>query len=207
MEKIELRILGISYTHSQTTAYALILAEKYGLRRLPIIIGNFEAQSIAIEMEKMKPTRPLTHDLFKSFSESFSVTVTEVIINKFLEGVFYALLVCRDEEKEIQIDARTSDAVAIAIRFNAPIFTTNEVLDSAGIILDVESPPKADDDISDSPVEEDTDDTEIQIDYHDLTEFSNSELQQMLKAAVEKEEYEKASLIRDEIKKRKSKNS
>ncbi|MDD3876901.1 MAG: DUF151 domain-containing protein [Bacteroidales bacterium] len=205
MEKIELRILGISYTHSQTTAYALILAEKFGLRRLPIIIGNFEAQSIAIEMEKMKPTRPLTHDLFKSFSDSFGVLIKEVIINKFSEGVFHALLVCANEDKEVQIDARTSDAVAIAIRFNAPIFTTKEVLDVAGIILDLETSDKKEEDVDQIP-EEEPEFNEDKNEYQDYTEFTLIELQAMLKSALEKEEYEKASLIRDELKKRKLKN-
>jgi bifunctional DNase/RNase len=137
MLKIELKIFGLSYSHSQSAAYALILDEKNGNRRLPIIVGGLEAQAIAIEVEKMKPARPLTHDLFKSFAEVFDIDVKEVVINKFHEGIFYSVLVCKHNSKEIEIDSRTSDAVAIALRFNCPIYTYEHVMAAAGIITDV----------------------------------------------------------------------
>jgi len=200
MNKIELRILGISYTHSQTSAYALILAEKDGLRRLPIIIGNFEAQSIAIELEKMKPSRPLTHDLFKAFAISFNIVVKEVVISKFEEGVFHAAITCTDGIKTDSIDARTSDAVALAIRFNAPIYTNEDVLNIAGIVL--ESDLTEDKSKSEPIVDEKSDNDDI---YNDLSYFTLKELENMLKEAIENEEYEKASKIRDEIKIKKNK--
>lgn len=188
MQKIELKIFGLSYSHSQTSAYALILGEKKGNRRLPIIVGGLEAQAIAIEVEKMKPARPLTQDLFKSFAESFKITVQEVIINKFHEGIFYSILICNDGQREVEIDSRTSDAVAIALRFNCPIYTYEQVMSAASVIMDV------DDEIADAIEEQKT----------DLHHYNISELQEQLNQAIENEEYERASKIRDEIKKRKN---
>jgi len=191
MNKIELKIFGLSYSHSQSSAYALILSEKNGKRRLPIIVGGLEAQAIAIEVEKMKPVRPLTHDLFKNFAQHFNIEVKEIIINKFLEGIFYAVLVCSDGEREIEIDSRTSDAVAIALRFQCPIFTYEKVMAVAGVIMDVES------DSTEEKIVEDP--------HNELEQFTIAELQTMLEKAIENEDYEKASIIRDEIKKKKRK--
>lgn len=191
MQKIELRIYGLSYSHSQSAAYALILDEKDGNRRLPIIVGGLEAQAIAIEVEKMKPARPLTHDLFKSFSQLFNVAVREVIINKFHEGIFYSVLICSDGKKEVEIDSRTSDAVAIALRFNCPIYTYEHVMASAGIIMDI-----ADEDQIQKP-------ESFKKEENPLSNLNLIELDKALQEAIAKEEYEKASLIRDEIAKRK----
>ena len=141
MEKIRLEIVGMSYSQSQSGAYALILSEREGKRRLPIIIGGFEAQAIAIELEKIKTPRPLTHDLFRSFSEAFNVVLSEVIINRFSEGVFYALLICSDGKKVREIDSRTSDAIALALRFNCPIYTYESIMATAGIVMDEENEP------------------------------------------------------------------
>lgn len=135
MEKIKLEILGISYSQSQSGAYALILGENGEKRRLPIIIGSFEAQAIAIELEKMKPSRPLTHDLLKNFAQTFNIIIKEVIIYKFAEGIFYSKLICFDGIKEVEIDSRTSDAVALAVRFKCPIYTYESILGAAGIVL------------------------------------------------------------------------
>ena len=196
MEKIQLEIIGMSYSQSQSGAYALILGEKNGKRRLPIIIGGFEAQSIAIELEKIKTPRPLTHDLFKTFASSFDIRITEVVINKFSEGVFHAILICTDGKKEMEIDSRTSDAIALALRFGCPVYTYESIMVAAGILMeeDQEStkPEKSEEE---APVPE-----KVSYSEHSLTE-----LQQMLQSAVENEEYEKASRIRDEINKRKKK--
>ncbi|HCA82492.1 MAG TPA: hypothetical protein DEP18_01805, partial [Flavobacteriales bacterium] len=140
MEKIKLEIVGLSYSQTQSGAYALVLGEAGGKRRLPIIIGGFEAQAIAIELEKMTPSRPLTHDLFRSFCERFAVNVKEVIIYNLVEGIFYAKVMCEGEDgKTAEIDARTSDAIALAVRFSCPIYTYEFILSSAGIILDEEA--------------------------------------------------------------------
>jgi|SRR5271157_1682751 len=201
MDKIKLRILGISYSQTQSGAYALILVENEGKRRLPIIIGSFEAQSIAIELENMKPTRPLTHDLFKIVIDTFGITVKEVIIYKFTDGIFYAKLVCSNGSNVVEIDSRTSDAVAIALRMHCPIFTTESIMKAAGIIMDDESTDTKTDNDSEEPVKKDK--------THTIsTEYSGmplDELEELLKAAVEEENYEKASIIRDEIGKRKKK--
>lgn len=191
MEKIKLEIMGLSYSKSQTGAYALILAEEGGKRRLPIIIGGFEAQAIAIELEKMKPSRPLTHDLFKSFALSFNIYIVEVLIYRFAEGVFYAKLVATDGVTTKEIDSRTSDAVALAIRFNCPINTYESVMKDAGIVLDEE-----DDLISDRITKE----NEGQAD--EWEDYTIEELEELLQVAVDNEEYERASQIRDEINKR-----
>ena len=136
MKKVKLEIVGLSYSQTQTGAYALVLGETKGKRRLPIIIGGFEAQAIAIELEKMTPSRPLTHDLFKSFAEGFNINVKEVIIYNLVEGIFFAKLITHNGDKEVEIDARTSDAIALAVRFNCPINTYEFILSQAGILLD-----------------------------------------------------------------------
>lgn len=192
MEKIELEISGISYSYSQSGAYTLILAESGAERKLPIIIGQFEAQSIAIEMEKMKPARPLTHDLFKEFSKTFAIKLNEVIINKFLDGVFHSILVFEKENQIHQIDSRTSDAVALAIRFNCPIYTSEEILDEVGVVFD------------EGTVDSMPDDSDAMIaGENDIKLYSVEELEEMLKEAVDMEDFEKASKLRDEINKRK----
>jgi uncharacterized protein len=138
MKKIPLDIVGLSYSQTQSGAYALLLNESKGKRRLPIIIGGFEAQAIAIEMENMKPSRPLTHDLFKNFAETFEIKLKEVIIYNLVEGIFYAKLICARDNNEVEIDARTSDAIALAVRFNCPVYTYEFILNSAGIVMDDE---------------------------------------------------------------------
>ncbi len=194
MDKIELEIVGLSYSQTQTGAYALVLGEQDGKRRLPIIIGSFEAQSIAIEMEKMKPSRPLTHDLFKSFAESFGVTVQEVVIYNLVEGIFYSKLRCEGQGKTIEIDTRTSDAVAIALRFNCPIYTHEFILSSAGIILE-ESEKQENDDLE-------IELTPSEVSSKEPKDLTTEELHILLQEAIDNEDYEKASKIRDEIKKR-----
>ena len=193
MDKRQLEIIGMSYSQSQSGAYALILGDTHGKRRLPIIIGGFEAQAIAVELEKMKPSRPLTHDLFKNFADHYNIIIREVIIDKFLEGVFFAKLVCISPDGESEIDARTSDAVALAIRFNSPIFTYESILSQAGIIMEEKTT-----EVNEGPSEQ-VEET-LESEYAD---FTLDELEDTLKKAVENEEYEKASRIRDEIKSRK----
>lgn len=194
MQKIELKIFGLSYSHSQSSAYALILDEKKGKRRLPIIVGGLEAQAIAIEVEKMKPARPLTHDLFKTFAETYNITIKEVIINKFLEGIFYSALVCFDGTNEIELDSRTSDAVAIALRFDCPIYTYEHVMASAGVVMEIDDELGLE---AESFNEEEDDDNELEI-------LNLKELEEALQSAIENEDYEEASLIRDEIDSRKN---
>lgn len=196
MKKIKLEILGISYSQSQSGAYALILGEAGKKRRLPIIIGSFEAQAIAIELEKMKPSRPLTHDLFKDFATTFNITINEVIIYKFSEGIFFAKLLCYDGVREMEIDSRTSDAVAIAVRFKCPIYTYETILKAAGIVLQEDSPSLDPEAIT----EEKEEGKEGK-----YATYTLSELEAMLMAAINEEAYEKASRIRDEINLRKSK--
>jgi len=191
MDRIELKIIGLSYSQTQSGAYALILSEKNGNRRLPIIIGGFEAQAIAVELEKMTPTRPLTHDLFKTFSTAFKINIKEIMIHNLNEGVFFSKLICTRGEETIEIDARTSDAIAIGVRFKAPIFTTEEILSTAGILLE-ENPDE--DSIIGEAIDEVINDT--------IDSKSTNELENELKIAIENEDYELASKIRDELQKR-----
>lgn len=198
MKKVELEIAGLSYSHTQSGAYALVFNEANGNRRLPIIIGGTEAQAIAIELEGMTPSRPLTHDLFKSFAEEFEFTIQEVVIYNLIEGIFFSKLICRNKEgNSIEIDSRTSDAVAIAVRFACPIFTYEFILSSAGIILDDEGEE------SESPDNSPMDDTtsrpiEIAESESEPTK-TIEELENELKEAIESEDYEKASKLRDQI--------
>lgn len=185
----------MSYSQSSSGAYALILGVSGENRRLPIIIGGFEAQAIAIELEKMKPSRPLTHDLFKSFADHFGIQIQEVIINKFEEGIFFSKLVCEADGIRTEIDSRTSDAVALAIRFDCPIFAYQSIIDEAAIDMEVEQ--KGDEDAADMQEEK----SEEGIGKYE--EFLVEELEDMLKKAVADEKYEEASRIRDEINKRK----
>ncbi len=196
MDKIKLDIAGLSYSQTQSGAYALVLAESGGKRQLPIIIGGFEAQAIAIELEKMTPTRPLTHDLFKHFAQAFSIGVKEIVIYNLIEGIFYSKIICEREGQVTEIDARTSDAIAIGVRFNCPIFTFENILSSAGILMD-ENQTK-DDDFS-----IDDDDETIQPEGT-LTSLNLEELENQLNDAINDEDYELASRIRDEINKRTS---
>lgn len=209
MKKIKLEIVGLSYSQTQSGAYALILGEEKGKghRRLPIIIGGFEAQAIAIELEKMTPSRPLTHDLFKNFADSFGVTVTEVIIYNLVEGIFFAKLICTNGIEEKEIDARTSDAIALAIRFNAPIHTYEFILASAGIVLDTDAENNAGIDrpitTGRTSIEEEEDVEAVLRTESEFAKYNNEELKAMLKSAIEEEAYEKASRIRDELNNRK----
>lgn len=196
MNKIKLEIAGLSYSQTQSGAYALVLLETGGKRQLPIIIGSFEAQAIAIELEKMTPTRPLTHDLFKSFAQSFSIQVKEVVIYNLNEGIFYAKLICEKEGVLTEIDARTSDAIAIGIRFNATIYTFESILSSAGVLLDENE--------FETPTLGETIET-TEAPTNSFLNLSIEELNEQLNNALENEEYEIASKIRDEIKNRSSK--
>lgn len=194
MDKIKLEIVGLSYSQTQSGAYALVLSEVNGNRRLPIIIGGFEAQAIAIELEKMVPTRPLTHDLFKNFADTFDIKVTEVVIYKLVEGIFYSKLVCEQNGMTTEIDARTSDAIAIGVRFNCPVYTFENILSSAGILLDETS-------VDEDEMLAETLDEEPQEDK--LSGTSLEELENQLNQAIDNEDYELASRIRDEINRRK----
>lgn len=199
MKKVQLEIVGLSYSQTQSGAYALVLGESTGSRRLPIIIGGFEAQAIAIELEKMSPSRPLTHDLFRSFAESFDITVTEVLIYNLVEGIFYAKLICNDGTKDVEIDARTSDAIALAIRFKCPIYTYEFILKSAGIVLDDEAPATTPEATSGA---ESTTETSS-ADKGEYKNKSTEELKGLLQTALDDEQYELASKIRDELNNRK----
>lgn len=203
MSLVRLNIKGISYSQTQNGAYALILSEEEGDRKLPIVIGAFEAQSIAIVLEKdIKPPRPLTHDLFKNFADRYQIVVKQVIIHKLVDGVFYSSIISEQDGIEEIIDARTSDAIALALRFNAPIFTYKEILDKAGVYL--KNPPK------DKITEEEeavieqllTGQEETSKPVEDYSTFTVKELHTMLNEAVANEDYEKAASIRDEISKR-----
>ncbi len=192
MDKVKLEIAGLSYSQTQSGAYALVLTESGGKRSLPIIIGGFEAQAIAIELEKMTPTRPLTHDLFKSFALSFGIAVKEVVIYNLNEGIFYAKLICEKDGQFSEIDARTSDAIALGVRFKCPIYTFENILASAGIIYDETSDavPNENSDVAPEAV------------GNPLTAMNLEELNIILEEAISDEDYEKASKIRDEINKR-----
>ena len=199
MKKIKLEIVGLSYSQTQSGAYALVLGEDKGKRRLPIVIGAFEAQAIAIELENMTPQRPLTHDLFKSFAAAFSIEVEEVIIFNLLEGVFYAKLVCSDGEKRMEVDARTSDAIAIAVRFGCPIYTYEFILSSAGVAIDQDT---AIEDVIEEKIEKKAKATALS--DSELSGAATEDLKEMLKKALDEEAYERATKIRDELAKRKN---
>ena len=202
MSLVRLNIKGISYSQTQNGAYALILSEVDGDRKLPIVIGAFEAQSIAIALEKeIRPPRPLTHDLFKNFADRFDIVIKQVIIHKLVDGVFYSSIICERDKIEEIIDARTSDAISLALRFNAPIFTYKNILDKAGIYLKGSSGQESENPESilvDELVVEDEVDTE-RADYKKL---SLQDLNKLLDQAVAREDYEAAAQIRDEISKR-----
>jgi uncharacterized protein len=195
MEKIKLNILGLSVSQSQSGAYALVLAEENGDRRIPIIIGPIEAQSIAIQLEGLAPPRPLTHDLFKQLASSFNINITEVIIHKLEEGIFYSELICKRGNVEVTIDSRTSDAVALSLRFDCPIYTTEEILERAGIVIEFENEQGQEEwyqSMNDEPVKG----------IHEYEKYTSADLSKMLDKAIRDEDYEKASAINDEINRR-----
>jgi len=194
MQKIRLNILGLSVSQTQSGAYALVLAEEGGERRIPIIIGPVEAQAIAIQLEGLKPPRPLTHDLIKNIALAFDIALLEVTIYKLEEGIFYSELLCEMNGKEIRIDSRTSDAVALALRFRCPIYTSEDILQKAGIVLETDD--------EDSPIRSLADDDEPEFAASSYAQYSTSELQDLLNEAIQEEDYEKASIIRDELNKR-----
>jgi bifunctional DNase/RNase len=211
MEKIKLEIIGLSFSQTQTGAYALILGEENGQRRLPIIIGGFEAQAIAVELEHMQPTRPLTHDLFRNFAIEFNISIDEVVVYNLKEGIFYSKLICSNSEGDVrEIDARTSDAIAMAVRFNCPIYTDENILSQAGMILDEndetessegEKPAlpaaKGESSREKGPARISTGSSES-----DLSARSDEELKNALVRAIDDEDYEAASRIRDELNRR-----
>ncbi len=197
MKKIKLEILGLSSSQSQTGSFALVLGETDGNRRLPIIIGMFEAQAIAIEIEKIIPNRPMTHDLFKSFAQSFNYFVEEIIISDLKEGVFFAKIICSDGLKKVEIDGRPSDAIAIGLRFDAPIYTYESILAEAGIVLTEES--------EEEKAEETKPKARVKKENKKLDDIKNlpfEKLNQLLSEAIEKEDYERAAKIRDELSRR-----
>lgn len=195
MDKIELEILGLSSSQSQSGSFALVLGETVGNRRLPIIIGMFEAQAIAIEIEKIVPNRPMTHDLFKSFANSFNFSVEEIVISDLKEGVFFAKIVCSNNGSFIDIDARPSDAIAIGLRFNVPIFTQESVLSEAGIVLTDEESEK-----EGEPAEQSFEKNKPF--KEQLKDLSSDKLQSWLDDALKNEDYERAAQIRDELNRR-----
>jgi len=197
MQKVRLEISGIAYSQTQSGSYVLTLSEAAGKRKLPIVIGGFEAQAIAVELEKMIPNRPLTHDLIKSFCITYDVIIKEVLIYKFVEGVFYSKLICEKDGAISEIDSRTSDAIAVGVRFNSPIFTLSNVLEDAGITSDQE-----DDFESDALFEEGLEAIEDDKQISSMVNDSLQDLEKQLEEALENENYELASKLRDEIKKR-----
>lgn len=197
MKKIKLEILGLSPSQSQTGSFALVLSEEGGSRRLPIIIGMFEAQAIAIEMEHITPNRPMTHDLFKSFARAFDLTVEEIIISDLREGIFFAKIVCTDGIRQKTIDTRPSDAIAIGLRFQVPIYTTEQILSEAGITSnEVEQADETEELLEQDLTSPQKSSKEA------LKDYSLDELTKMLSQALSEEEYERAAKIRDEIGKR-----
>jgi bifunctional DNase/RNase len=208
MSLVKLNIKGISYSQTQNGAYALILIEVDGDRQLPIVIGTFEAQSIAIALEKeIKPPRPLTHDLFKNFADRFDIVVKQVIIHKLVDGVFFSSIICERDKIEEIIDARTSDAIALAIRFNAPIFTYKNILDKAGIFLKIN--PAENEEIENSDTLLNAPETmstteDVVASANNYSGYSIKELYDQLETAVQNEDYEKAAKIRDAISKKES---
>jgi bifunctional DNase/RNase len=194
MSLIQLRVNRITYSQNQSGAYAMILDEVDGKRKLPVVIGEFEAQSIAVNLDRnIKPQRPFTHDLFKNFANRFDIAIKRVIITKLVDGVFYSSLICERDKIEEIIDSRTSDAVSLALRFKAPIYTHESVLDKAGVVFEKGELPAQgtyDDEFSD------------EINY---SELSNQELESAIKKAVKNEDYELAARLRDEISKRTNK--
>ena len=189
-KKIQLDIIALSHSVTQSNNYAVVLGEVKGNRRLPIVIGGYEAQAIAVSMERMVPNRPLTHDLFKNTLDTFNIRIVEIVISDLIEGIFFAQLICAREGDVFEVDSRTSDALAMAVRFDCPIYTFDHIMDSAGVVLEIDAEEE-------SPAEES---------HHTESTYSSKtteELNQMLEDSLQEENYEKAALIRDEIKRRK----
>lgn len=196
MKKIELEIVALSHSITQTHSYAVVLGEVNGLRRLPIVIGGFEAQAIAVALEKMQPSRPLTHDLMKNFMNAFGVELNEIIINDLQEGIFFSKLICSTENDTVEIDSRTSDALALAVRFGCPIYTFENILESAGIMMEETAGKKKKSQVGE-PVED------VRTGSEDLKTMSIEELNTLLNDVLESEDYIRAIAIRDEINSRK----
>ena len=197
MKKIELEIVALSHSITQTHSYAVVLGEVNGMRRLPIVIGGFEAQAIAVALERMQPSRPLTHDLMKNFMMAFNVELHEIVINDLQEGIFYSKLLCSTDNDTVEIDSRTSDALALAVRFGCPIYTYENILESAGILMEDEEKKKEEVAVSSSQVTSSGEDKE------DLKALSIEELQTLLNDVLEQEDYIRAIAIRDELSNRK----
>jgi uncharacterized protein len=197
MSKVKLNVLGISYSQTQSGAYALVLTEEKGERRIPIIVGGFEAQAIAIQLEGLNPPRPLTHDLFFNFATAFKIDLLEVNIYKLEEGIFYSRLTCYDGKSTINIDSRTSDAIALALRFKCPIYTTEDILERSGIVLEFEKESKTSARVHTTKKEE-----PARVENEEMRNLTIEELKNNLEEAIRTEDYEKASRIRDEINKR-----
>lgn len=195
MKKIELEIIALSHSMSGTQSYAVVLGEVNGLRKLPIVIGGFEAQAIAVALERMKPSRPLTHDLIKNFTTAFNIELVEVVINDLQEGVFYSTLVCINEKQTAEIDSRTSDAIALAVRFGCPIYTYEHILESASLVIDDSGAP--------ATRAENATTISSNTGGEGLSGKTIEELQSMLNEVLELEDYIKAAAIRDEINRRK----
>jgi uncharacterized protein len=194
MKKIELEIVALSHSITQTHSYAVVLGEINGLRRLPIVIGGFEAQAIAVALERMNPSRPLTHDLMKNFMLAFNVELHEVVINDLQEGIFYSKLVCSSANDTVEIDSRTSDALALAVRFGCPVFTYDNILEQAGVLMEDDGKKK-----KAMPVTSETGGSD------DLKAMTLEELDTLLAEVLDQEDYIRAIAIRDEIKIRKEK--
>ncbi|MGB3546206.1 MAG: bifunctional nuclease family protein [Saprospiraceae bacterium] len=197
MKKIELDIVALSHSVTQSNNYAVVLGELDGARRLPVVIGAFEAQAIAVAIEGMVPNRPLTHDLFKNTLDTFDIGLQEIVINNLVEGIFYARLICLRNGELIEIDSRTSDAIALSVRFKCPIYTYEFILDTAGIVLEEDENTGAYE-VSMEEVEEEK--------TKSLGSVSIDELQQQLDQVLREENYERAAQIRDEISRRKAQN-
>ena len=199
MKKIELEIVALSHSITQTHSYAVVLGEVNGLRRLPIVIGGFEAQAIAVALEKMQPSRPLTHDLMKNFMTAFNIELHEIIISDLQEGIFYSKLICSSDHDTIEIETRTSDALALAVRFGCPVFTYEHILESAGILMEDTSSKKKKSGGAVTSPEKETTSTD------DLKALSIDELNSLLNEVLEQEDYIRAIAIRDEINSRRRK--
>lgn len=199
MKKIELDIVALSHSVTQSHNYAVVLGEKNGKRRLPIVIGGFEAQAIAVAMERMTPNRPLTHDLFKKTLQTFGIELKEVLINNLLDGIFFARLVCEQNGEEVEIDSRTSDALALAVRFKCPIFTFEFILEAAGVVLEEEEGAEA---ATEAGEEEGAEEGECPLD-----QYNAAALEKLLQEALAQENYERAAEIRDELNRRRGTES
>jgi bifunctional DNase/RNase len=199
MKKVELQVFAISHSIRQMQSYAVVLEEVNGIRKIPIVIGASEASGIAVALERMKPPRPLSHDLMKNIMLAFEIKLLEIIIYKVEEGIFFSKLICSNDNDTIEIDSRTSDAIALAVRFGCPIYTLESVLDNAGVILEGDESPKSRREIEDKASEETEEDEPLA----DLSSMSIEELQLLLNDVLEQEDYLKAIAIRDEIDRRK----